>query len=79
MMFFFRKHIAGAQFYDVYRCTKPSQWIPRSVPDPDCYSEYLRSLGINSNDHVVVYDHNGMRGAARAWWTLRVRPRSSSL
>ena len=34
----------------------------------------MQELGVNSGDHVVVYDRsdNGILTSARVWWMLRV-------
>lgn len=42
------------------------------LPSPAQFSKTLESLGINTTDHIVIYDDkNGSNAAARFWWMLR--------
>ncbi len=43
----------------------------RPLPDIGALQAKARSLGINNDSVVVVYDNAGGAQAARAWWTLR--------
>jgi len=43
--------------------------LPRSRED---FAAFARALGIRPGDKVLVYSANGLVGAARAWWMLRV-------
>lgn len=68
---FLSKHIPGAQFFDLNACVTPTALIPRNLPDPACLQEYIRSLGINKDDDVILYDRGTIVAACRAWWTFR--------
>jgi thiosulfate/3-mercaptopyruvate sulfurtransferase len=68
---FLRKHIPGAGFFDLNNCLKPTQNIPRSLPDQRCFEEYAQLLGVKENQHLVIYDQGGLLAAARAWWQFR--------
>ncbi|MFZ6771133.1 sulfurtransferase [Undibacterium sp. SXout7W] len=41
------------------------------LPEKDTFMQTLRSLGINDDTQVVVYDAQGGMFAARLWWMLR--------
>ena len=41
------------------------------LPSPEQFQAFARSVGINGNSLVVVYDEQRLAFAARAWWLLR--------
>jgi len=43
----------------------------RPLPDPQAVQRWLNSLGIGTDDDIVVYDDTGGTSASRAWWVLR--------
>lgn len=45
--------------------------FPHTLPKPEAFREYLSKLGINTSDHIVVYDSRGLFSAARLWWMLK--------
>ena len=71
-----RKHIPTAQHLDLFRCSRPTPTLPNNLPDKDCFSDYVRSLGINRDSHIIVYDRGTFFPATRAWWLFRVGWRS---
>ena len=44
--------------------------IPRIVQEPDEIAEPLRSAGVSSDTHVVVYDNGAETSATRIFWVL---------
>ncbi len=69
---FCRKHIKGAYFFDQNQGVNPSSTIPLNLPEIQCFTKYMHSLGVNMNQHVVICDRGRMMSASRAWWLLRV-------
>lgn len=67
-------HIPGAGFFDVDGVKDTSTDLPHMLPSPQVFSQAMQALGVNSGDHVVVYDasEGGLFSAARLWWMLRV-------
>ena len=41
------------------------------LPDIAAFADKLRTIGLNNDTQVVVYDENNGMMAARAWWLLR--------
>lgn len=70
-------HIPGAQYFDIDATSDASSGLPHTVPSPEAFQGVMQALGINQNDHVVVYDNSLLRSAARAWWMLRVMGHSN--
>lgn len=68
---FVREHIPGALYFDLNRCVNPLPQLPRNLPNPACFMEYARTLGISKDTHLVLYDRGSMMAAARAWWNFR--------
>ena len=67
-------HIPGAVFVDLETelAAPPSKDQGRHpLPKLDSLQESARRWGIDTGDHVVVYDAVGGTSAARAWWLLK--------
>lgn len=69
-------HLPGALFVDVEELfSGPVREDRRGgrhpLPDSKELQEGLRSLGLDDDTRVVVYDQGPMMGAARVWWVLR--------
>ncbi|EPB73933.1 hypothetical protein ANCCEY_06995 [Ancylostoma ceylanicum] len=67
-------HIPGAVLFNMDVAYYPSQYIRFDLYPPKEFEKYVRLLGINSGDHVVIYSRDkfaGMMWAARVWWTFK--------
>ena len=65
-------HIPGAVFFDIDDVAQPGTSLPHMIPSAARFSEKMAERGIGNDDHVVVYDSNGLSSAGRAWWMLRL-------
>src|SRR4029077_20640809 len=64
-------HIPGAIFADLDTDLRAPEGPGRHpLPDPTVFAARLGSMGIGSDDEVVVYDDVGGGIAARLWWML---------
>lgn len=68
-----RGHVPGAVFVDLDTDLAAPPGIDgrHPLPSPEEFAATLGRLGIVPGTHVVVYDDNGGRIAARLWWMLR--------
>ena len=66
------EHIPGAQFFDLEAISDHSTPLPHMAPSAAQFAEAVGQLGISRQDHVVVYDRQGLFSAARVWWTFRL-------
>jgi thiosulfate/3-mercaptopyruvate sulfurtransferase len=65
-------HIPGARFADLLGSLSAHDAPYHfAVPDPKTLAEAFRSLGVDDDKQVVVYDSEGGLWAARLWWMLR--------
>ncbi|KAL3873462.1 hypothetical protein ACJMK2_036575 [Sinanodonta woodiana] len=64
-------HIPYSLFFDLHKCVDSTPLIPRNLPDVNCFTDYVQSLGICSNTHVIAYDRFGPLSSFRTWWTFR--------
>lgn len=64
-------HIPGARFLDLPSLADDTSPVPSALPRADQLAERLRALGVNTGDHVVLYDDSTLRTAARAWMMAR--------
>jgi thiosulfate/3-mercaptopyruvate sulfurtransferase len=65
-------HIPGAVFFDQDLVVEPGSDLPHTLPRPAVFAQYAGSMGISSDDTIVVYDGLGMFSAPRVWWMFRV-------
>ncbi len=74
MQEFYHKHIPGALFFGIDDCCDKDTELDHMLPAAEKFENYVGSLGINNDTHVVVYDNNenfGLFSAQRVWWTFR--------
>lgn len=67
-------HLPGAQYLHLDRDlsgTRTGANGRHPLPDRECLTARLRSLGVQHGQQVIVYDAQGSMFAARAWWLLR--------
>jgi thiosulfate/3-mercaptopyruvate sulfurtransferase len=67
------KHIPGARYFDFDTtiCDTRND-LPHMLPNTETFSHECRSLGIDQDSVIVVYDALGIFSSPRVWWMLRV-------
>lgn len=65
-------HILGAVFFDIEAVSDHTTGLPHTAPSPEAFATAVGALGISAEDHVVVYDRQGLFSAARVWWTFKL-------
>lgn len=67
-----KEHIPHSVHFNIYKCTPEKPGITLGWPDLDCFTDYVQSLGIWPDTHVIAYDRTGPISAAyRTWWQFR--------
>jgi len=56
--------------YDTQVCDRQSSY-PHMMPGPEEFARQTRSLGINNDSVIVIYDVTGVYASPRAWWMFR--------
>ncbi|XP_060245085.1 3-mercaptopyruvate sulfurtransferase isoform X1 [Meriones unguiculatus] len=71
---FEERHIPGAAFFDIDRCSDLTSPYDHMLPSAAHFADYAGSLGVGASTHVVVYDGSdqGLYSAPRVWWMFRV-------
>ncbi len=60
-------HIPGAVWVDQIAWSR----APLAAQDDELWAQRIGELGIGRDSHVLVYDDNASKDAARIWWILR--------
>ena len=66
-----KKHILGAMFWDVDEHSKKDSPYPHMMSDSNYWKKMLCSYGIESSDHIVIYDHSDTYSSCRLWFSLK--------
>ncbi|KAL4238047.1 hypothetical protein ACF0H5_002758 [Mactra antiquata] len=69
---YLKNHIPQSLFFDLHRCVESTPQIPRNLPDLKCFENYVQSLGVWPDTHIVAYDRDLPSSAYRTWWTFRL-------
>ncbi|SLM62122.1 MULTISPECIES: 3-mercaptopyruvate sulfurtransferase [Dickeya] len=65
-------HLPDAVFFDIEALSEPQTSLPHMMPDAITFANALGQLGLNEQQHVVIYDEGNLFSAPRAWWMLRL-------
>ncbi|KAG1472520.1 hypothetical protein G6F56_001491 [Rhizopus delemar] len=74
---FLQKRIVRSRFFDIDGIKDTSSDLPHMLPSPEVFAEAVGKMGIDENDHVVVYDSVGVFSACRVYWTFKAFGHSS--
>lgn len=69
------KRIPKARFFGIDDCSDKKSNLPHMLPSAEKFGEYVSSLGVSNEHHVLVYDNSakfGLFSAPRVWWMFRV-------
>ena len=69
---FIAQRIAGAGRFDINLIADTSAPLPHTLPSSKAFASHMQSLGLNDEDHIIVYCASTHLSAARAWWMLRL-------
>ncbi len=69
---FIAQRIAGARRFDINLIADTSSPLPHTLPSSDVFAMHMQALGLNDDDHIIVYCDSAHLSAARAWWMLRL-------
>jgi thiosulfate/3-mercaptopyruvate sulfurtransferase len=64
--------IASSGWFDIDKIADKSSKLPHTLPSAEFFQLKMQALGIENDDHVIVYCNSVFLSAARAWWMLRL-------
>ncbi|MEF1311814.1 sulfurtransferase [Vibrio mytili] len=56
--------------YDNEFCLKDTP-LPHMMPTEEAFNVRAQEMGLNNEDHIVVYDNSGTLASPRAWWMFK--------
>ena len=69
---YLQAHIPGAVFVHIDEVSDHNSPLPHTVPSAAQFAEVMSKHGISDQDHIVVYDTQGLFSAARVRWLLKI-------
>ncbi|MCU1798899.1 3-mercaptopyruvate sulfurtransferase [Pectobacterium polaris] len=63
-------HLPGAVFFDIETLSDHSTDLPHMMPTREDFARAMGELGIDNQQHLVIYDEGNLFSAPRAWWML---------
>ena len=63
-------HIPNAIFFDLDKNSKLDTDLPHMLTDSVSWEKIMSSMGIENNDHIVVYDNSDVISSCRCWYNL---------
>ena len=64
--------VTGSLRFDIDRIADKLSPLPHTLPKADQFQSQMQDLGLESDDHVIVYCDSVFLSSARAWWMLRL-------
>ncbi|MEP7129874.1 MAG: 3-mercaptopyruvate sulfurtransferase [Sphingomicrobium sp.] len=64
-------HIPRARFLDIDALSDRANPAPHMLPRAEEFARAVESLGVGSDDRIVVYDNSPIHTSARGWFMLR--------
>ncbi len=64
-------HIQNSVRFNLNEQSDSSSPFPHTAPPPDEFETNMRNLGLNQNDHIIIYDNSPFLSGARAWFMFR--------
>jgi thiosulfate/3-mercaptopyruvate sulfurtransferase len=65
------RHLPGTRFLDLATLVDRRSSLPSMLPTANAFRVRLSELGVEKDDHIVLYDDSPQITSARAWWVLR--------
>ncbi|MFN3538341.1 MAG: 3-mercaptopyruvate sulfurtransferase, partial [Brevundimonas sp.] len=63
--------IPRAVRFDIDAVADRASPLPHMLPSPEAFAAAVGAMGVDQDDHIVVYDERGLFSAARVWWMFR--------
>ena len=57
-------------FFDIDKNSDQEVSLPHMLPKKNDWEKIVSGLGINNNDHIIVYVNSDVLSACRCWFTF---------
>ncbi|KAL4223489.1 hypothetical protein ACF0H5_016960 [Mactra antiquata] len=64
-------HIPQSVHFSLFKCVESTPHILVNLPDENCFTDYVQSLGVWSDTHVIAVDRYGPISSFKTWWLFR--------
>tara|TARA_B100000287_G_scaffold406461_1_gene430945 strand:- start:309 stop:1163 length:855 start_codon:yes stop_codon:yes gene_type:complete len=68
---YLKEHIINSIFFDIDKISDPNDKLPHMFPSKEVFTNHMQKLGLNNDDHVIIYDNSPLLSSARCWFMLR--------
>jgi len=67
---FNENHIEGSIFFDLDKNSNQKVSLPHMLPELQEWEKIVSKLGIQNDDHLIIYDNSDVLSASRCWFTF---------
>ena len=67
---FQENHIESSIFFDLDKNSNQKVSLPHMLPGLHEWEKIVSKLGIQNNDHIVIYDNSDVLSSSRCWFTF---------
>ena len=67
-----KSHIPHALFFDIDKVCNIESDFPHTVPTESQFINNMEELGVNNENHIILYSHDGIGASPRAWWLFKL-------
>ena len=65
-----KKHIPNSIFFDLDKNSKNDTDLPHMLVSSNKWEEIISEMGINNDDHILIYDNSDVISACRCWYNF---------
>ena len=76
---YLKERIPNSIFFDIDLVSDTNSDLPHTVPNKKQFENSMNKLGINNDDHVVIYSKDGIGTSPRVWWLFKIFGHKKSL
>ena len=65
-----KKHIPNSIFFDLDKNSKNDTDLPHMLVSSNKWEEIISEMGIDNDDHILIYDNSDVISACRCWYNF---------
>ena len=67
---YMHEHIPNSIFFDLDKNSEQKTDLPHMLVNSERWGEIVSEMGINNDDHIVIYDQSDVISACRCWYNF---------